>query len=134
MLCGSPPMESFISWACAFHQDKASSVKVPVANVTLFSSAHLLRENTDSVHSNQRIRPTAPSVPLKQKVEEEDGEWICFLGGSSSSGTKKYQGSNSNDGGNIGDESNLLREAIGIGDKIVFLEELKECIPDEAGK
>ncbi|GKF96698.1 hypothetical protein Tco_0292519, partial [Tanacetum coccineum] len=29
------------------HQDKASSVKVPVANVTLFSSAHLLRENTD---------------------------------------------------------------------------------------
>ncbi|GJW65419.1 hypothetical protein Tco_0117303 [Tanacetum coccineum] len=31
-------------WAYAFHQDKASSVKVPVANVTLFSSAHLLRE------------------------------------------------------------------------------------------
>ncbi|GJV86207.1 hypothetical protein Tco_1530145 [Tanacetum coccineum] len=25
-------------------------------------------ENTDSVRSNQRIRPTAPSVPLKQKV------------------------------------------------------------------
>ncbi|GJR33390.1 hypothetical protein Tco_1109622 [Tanacetum coccineum] len=57
-----------ISWAYAFHQDKASSVKVPVANVTLFSSAHLLRENTDSVRSNQRIRPTAPSVPLKQKA------------------------------------------------------------------
>ncbi|GJS81420.1 hypothetical protein Tco_1112322 [Tanacetum coccineum] len=36
MLCG---------WACAFHQDKASSVKVPVANVTLSSSAHLLREH-----------------------------------------------------------------------------------------
>ncbi|GJT70940.1 hypothetical protein Tco_1030226 [Tanacetum coccineum] len=33
-------------WAYAFHQDKASSVKVPVAIVTLFSSAHLLRENT----------------------------------------------------------------------------------------
>ncbi|GKA84435.1 hypothetical protein Tco_0806030 [Tanacetum coccineum] len=32
-----------IGWACAFHQDKASSVKVLVANVTLFSSAHLLR-------------------------------------------------------------------------------------------
>ncbi|GJQ92516.1 hypothetical protein Tco_0003655 [Tanacetum coccineum] len=56
-----------IGWAYAFHQDKASSVKVPVANVTLFSLAHLLRENTDSVRSNQRIRPTAPSVPLKQK-------------------------------------------------------------------
>ncbi|GJU02184.1 hypothetical protein Tco_1112522 [Tanacetum coccineum] len=36
------------SWAYAFHQDKASSVRVPVANVTLFFSAHLLRENTDS--------------------------------------------------------------------------------------
>ncbi|GJU19101.1 reverse transcriptase domain-containing protein [Tanacetum coccineum] len=36
-------------WAYAFHQDKASSVKVPVANVTLFSLAQLLRENTDSI-------------------------------------------------------------------------------------
>ncbi|GKA43088.1 hypothetical protein Tco_0735748 [Tanacetum coccineum] len=34
-----------IGWAYAFHQDKASSVRVPVAN----------------------IRPTAPSVPLKGK-------------------------------------------------------------------
>ncbi|GKA27362.1 hypothetical protein Tco_0713530 [Tanacetum coccineum] len=53
MLRGNPPMKasrSFLvfGWAYAFHQDKASSVKVPVANVTLFSSAHLLRENTDS--------------------------------------------------------------------------------------
>nr|GEZ71219.1 hypothetical protein [Tanacetum cinerariifolium] len=38
----------FQGWAYAFHQDKASSVRVPVANVTLFSSAQLLRENTDS--------------------------------------------------------------------------------------
>ncbi|GJZ55737.1 hypothetical protein Tco_0610930 [Tanacetum coccineum] len=34
-----------IGWAYAFHQDKASSVKVPVANVTLFSSANMLDEN-----------------------------------------------------------------------------------------
>ncbi|GJW08964.1 hypothetical protein Tco_1571387 [Tanacetum coccineum] len=54
-----------IGWACAFYQDKASSVKVPVANVTLSSLAHLLRENTDSVRSNQQMRSTAPSVPLK---------------------------------------------------------------------
>ncbi|GJW47381.1 hypothetical protein Tco_0079027 [Tanacetum coccineum] len=33
-------------------------------------------------------------------VEEE---WICFLGGNSSSGTNKYWGSNSSDGGNTGD-------------------------------
>nr|GEZ61083.1 hypothetical protein [Tanacetum cinerariifolium] len=35
-------------WAYAFHQDKASLVRVPVANVTLSSSTHLLRENIDS--------------------------------------------------------------------------------------
>ncbi|GJX30281.1 hypothetical protein Tco_0238360 [Tanacetum coccineum] len=55
-------------WACAFHQDKASSVKVPVANVTLSSSAHLLRENTDSVRSNQRMRSTAPSLAIAALV------------------------------------------------------------------
>ncbi|GKD53147.1 hypothetical protein Tco_1286534, partial [Tanacetum coccineum] len=49
-------------WAYAFYQDKASLVRVPVANVTLSFLAHLLRENTDSVCSNQRMRPTAPSV------------------------------------------------------------------------
>nr|GEW39841.1 putative ribonuclease H-like domain-containing protein [Tanacetum cinerariifolium] len=37
-----------IGWAYAFHQDKASLVRVPVANVTLSSSAYLLREDTDS--------------------------------------------------------------------------------------
>ncbi|GJW33975.1 hypothetical protein Tco_0054007 [Tanacetum coccineum] len=37
-----------MGWAYEFHQDKASSVKVPVVNVTMSSSAHLLRENTDS--------------------------------------------------------------------------------------
>ncbi|GJX21915.1 hypothetical protein Tco_0226360 [Tanacetum coccineum] len=31
-----------IGWAYAFHRDKASSVRVPVANVTLFSSAQLV--------------------------------------------------------------------------------------------
>ncbi|GJV89857.1 hypothetical protein Tco_1533795 [Tanacetum coccineum] len=35
--------------------DKASLVKVPIANVTLFSSAHLLRENTDSVRVPVRL-------------------------------------------------------------------------------
>ncbi|GKE17532.1 hypothetical protein Tco_1425109 [Tanacetum coccineum] len=54
-----------IGWAYAFHQDKASSVRVPVANVTLFSSAYLLRENTDSIHLNQRMRSSSRSgVPV----------------------------------------------------------------------
>ncbi|GJX62564.1 hypothetical protein Tco_0295464 [Tanacetum coccineum] len=54
-----------IGWAYAFHQDKTLSVRVPIANVTLFSLAQLLRESTDLVRSNERMRPTAPSVPLK---------------------------------------------------------------------
>ncbi|GJZ25366.1 hypothetical protein Tco_0569619 [Tanacetum coccineum] len=107
-----------------------------------------------SVRSNQRIRHIAPSVPLKQKVdadilfvvsrfharrvnnvvEEEDEEQIRFLGGNSSSGTKKYRGSNSNDGGNTGDGVKIAGGVIGSGDEIEFSEELKEMIPDEAGK
>ncbi|GJR50063.1 hypothetical protein Tco_1400584 [Tanacetum coccineum] len=47
------------SKAYEFYQDRASSVKVPVANVTLFSSAQLLRENTDSVRSNKRMRSSS---------------------------------------------------------------------------
>ncbi|GJX13943.1 hypothetical protein Tco_0205701 [Tanacetum coccineum] len=46
-------------------------------------------------------------------VEEEDREWICFLGGNSFSRTKKYQGSNSSDGGNIGDGVKIAGEVIG---------------------
>nr|GEV88318.1 hypothetical protein [Tanacetum cinerariifolium] len=37
-----------IGWAYAFHQDKASLVRVPVANVNLSSSSQLLHENIDS--------------------------------------------------------------------------------------
>ncbi|GJU29109.1 hypothetical protein Tco_1172698 [Tanacetum coccineum] len=81
-----------IGWANEFHQDKASSVKVPVANFTLQSSVQLLRRNTDSVHLNQRIRPTTPSVPLKLKdVEEDDRERARFLGGKISLGRKKFE-------------------------------------------
>ncbi|GJT02475.1 hypothetical protein Tco_0823644 [Tanacetum coccineum] len=39
-------------WAKEFHQDRASSVNVPVANFTLQSSVQLLQENADSVLSN----------------------------------------------------------------------------------
>ncbi|GKA05871.1 hypothetical protein Tco_0684991 [Tanacetum coccineum] len=67
-------------------------------------------------------------------VEEEDGEWIRFLGGSSSSGTKKYQGSNSSDGGNTGDGVKIVGGVIGSGDEIEFSEELKDLLPAEAGK
>nr|GEV29262.1 putative reverse transcriptase domain-containing protein [Tanacetum cinerariifolium] len=41
-----------IGWANEFHQDRASSVRVPVANFSLQSSVQLLRENTDSSYGN----------------------------------------------------------------------------------
>ncbi|GJY01605.1 hypothetical protein Tco_0359757 [Tanacetum coccineum] len=48
----------FRGWAYCIStkENKASLVREPVANVTLSSSAHLLRENTDSIRSNQRMR------------------------------------------------------------------------------
>ncbi|GKD69655.1 hypothetical protein Tco_1323745, partial [Tanacetum coccineum] len=41
---------------------------VAVVGVGVTSSVQLLLENTDSVRSNQQMRPTAPSVPLKLKA------------------------------------------------------------------
>ncbi|GKF63069.1 hypothetical protein Tco_0183123, partial [Tanacetum coccineum] len=67
-------------------------------------------------------------------VEEEDEEHIRFLGGNSFSRKKKYQRSNSSDGGNTRDEVKIADEVIGSGDEIEFSEELKELLHDEAGK
>nr|GEV69285.1 hypothetical protein [Tanacetum cinerariifolium] len=55
----------------------------------------------------------------EKRVEEEDGGWICFLGGNNSLGTKKYRGSNSSDGGNTGDGVKITGGVIGSGDGIV---------------
>ncbi|GKF60224.1 hypothetical protein Tco_0177010, partial [Tanacetum coccineum] len=71
---------------------------------------------------------------LDNVVEEEDEEQIHFLGGNSSSGTKKYRGSNSSDGDNIRDGVKIAGEVIGSGDEIEFFEELKDLLSDEAGK
>ncbi|GKA47293.1 hypothetical protein Tco_0740176 [Tanacetum coccineum] len=59
--------------------------------------------------------------------------YACIYGSSCKGGknrTKKYRGSNSSDGGNIGDGVRIAGEVIGSGDGI----ELKELLPDEAGK
>ncbi|GJR80818.1 retrovirus-related pol polyprotein from transposon TNT 1-94 [Tanacetum coccineum] len=66
--------------------------------------------------------------------EEEDGGWIRFLGGNSSSGIKKYRGLNSNDGGNTGDGVKIAGGVIGSSDEIEFSEELKELLPAKGGK
>nr|GEX67860.1 retrovirus-related Pol polyprotein from transposon TNT 1-94 [Tanacetum cinerariifolium] len=55
---------------------------------------------------------------LDNVVEEEDGGWICFLGGNNSSGTKKYQGSNSGDGGNTEDGVKIAGGVIGFDGEI----------------
>ncbi|GJW84365.1 hypothetical protein Tco_0157510 [Tanacetum coccineum] len=73
---------------------------------------------------------------LDNVVEEEDGGWICFLGGNNSSGTKKYWGSNSSDGGNtgyevkIGSGGGLDR----ISSFLEFSEKSEEMFPGVAGK
>ncbi|GJR43446.1 hypothetical protein Tco_1311549 [Tanacetum coccineum] len=51
-------------------------------------------------------------------VEEEDREWIRFLGGNNSSGIEKYRGLNSSDGGNIGDRVKIAGGVIGFDDEI----------------
>ncbi|GKG27137.1 hypothetical protein Tco_0402840, partial [Tanacetum coccineum] len=71
---------------------------------------------------------------LDNVVEEEDEEQTRFLGGNSSSGTKKYRGSNSNDCGNTGDGVKIAGEVIGSGNEIEFSKDLKDLLPAEAGK
>ncbi|GJV16566.1 hypothetical protein Tco_1361889 [Tanacetum coccineum] len=69
------------------------------------------------------------------------GSSLCFQSG----GTKKYRGSNSSNGGNTGDGVKIAGGVIGSGGEIgentggiilslEFSEELKELLPDEAGK
>nr|GFA01072.1 hypothetical protein [Tanacetum cinerariifolium] len=50
---------------------------------------------------------------LDNVVEEEEEGWIFFLGGNNSSETKKYQGSNSGDGGNTRDGVKIVGRVIG---------------------
>ncbi|GJS28519.1 RNA-directed DNA polymerase, eukaryota, reverse transcriptase zinc-binding domain protein [Tanacetum coccineum] len=68
---------------------------------------------------NEQMMKACFQDELDNVVEEEDGEWICFLGSNNSSGTKKYQGSNSSDGGNTGDGVKIAGGVIGCGDGIV---------------
>ncbi|GJR80028.1 hypothetical protein Tco_0150813 [Tanacetum coccineum] len=94
-----------------------------------------------------RIEPS--EIPSGQRhyqlrYQEEDREQIHFLG-NNSSGTKKYRGTNSNNGGNTRDRVKIVGGVIGSGDEIdentggiilsvEFSKELKELLPNEAGK
>nr|GEW05144.1 hypothetical protein [Tanacetum cinerariifolium] len=60
---------------------------------------------------------------LDNVVEEEDGGWICFLGGKNSSGRKKCRGLNSGDSGNTGDKVKIVGGIIGSCGGIVPVSE-----------
>ncbi|GKA23488.1 hypothetical protein Tco_0709521 [Tanacetum coccineum] len=132
------------SWAYAFHQDKASSVRVPVANVTLFSLAQLLRENIDSVRISlgsvsywdcrhlpwqQLVLPGAAAMPHYQLPD--DTEMSDSIGGLVSLGDEIFS---------EGKESRELN--IGGGEKtsmskrylVKSSEDLGETFLGEAGK
>nr|GEW27852.1 hypothetical protein [Tanacetum cinerariifolium] len=76
-----------IGWAYAFHQDKASLVRVPVANVTLSSLAQLLRENTDS-SSGDIVDLIGDEDPTDK---DGDTEVLVSLGEISSKGKKSWE-------------------------------------------
>ncbi|GKA07685.1 hypothetical protein Tco_0686909 [Tanacetum coccineum] len=157
MLCGSPPRESFIiavlyshGWACAFHQDEAI-IRLRVTSqqyvsVSIIGTTSSRGENMSSVANGNSLCFQSEESHLDaiiyqlpdgihvMTVEEEYGEWICFLGSNSASKIKKYRGLNSSDGGNIRDRVKIAGGVIGSGDEIEFSEELKELLPAEAGK
>ncbi|GJS93246.1 hypothetical protein Tco_0800214 [Tanacetum coccineum] len=67
-------------------------------------------DNENDIYNVEMILNKSDNV-----VEEEDGGWICFLGGNNSSGTKKYRGSNNSDGGNTGDGVKITGGVTGFG-------------------
>ncbi|GJT22872.1 retrovirus-related pol polyprotein from transposon TNT 1-94, partial [Tanacetum coccineum] len=69
-------------------------------DITSFERGYgMIHEDGD----NDAIGGNDDERAINNVVEEEDGEQILVLGGNSSSGIKKYRGSNSNDGGNTRD-------------------------------
>ncbi|GJX39076.1 hypothetical protein Tco_0252379, partial [Tanacetum coccineum] len=136
-----------IDAACAFRAEEmpsliscwmAAKVMAGVSDVDVLLGGILSTEDNtgyDKDGDNDANGGNDDEREINNVVEEEDEEHISvFLGGNSSSGTKKYQGSNSNDGGNTRDEVKIAGGVIGSGDRIEFSKELKELLPDEARK
>ncbi|GJT43334.1 hypothetical protein Tco_0952049 [Tanacetum coccineum] len=105
-----------------------SKVMAGVSDVDVFLEAIL------SINKRTCSRMTSQVLKVGNIVEEENREQIRFLGGNSSSGTKKHRGSNSSDGGNTEDGVKIVGGVIGSGDEIEFSEELKDLLPAKAGK
>ncbi|GJV55388.1 hypothetical protein Tco_1456393 [Tanacetum coccineum] len=118
-----------IDAACAFRAEEmpsliscrmAAKVMAGVSDVDVLLGGILSTQDNAGygmIHEdgdNDAIGGNDDERAINNVVEEEDEEQIRFLGGNSSSGTKKYRGSNSNDG--------------------EFSEEFNELLPDEVGK
>ncbi|GJY56027.1 hypothetical protein Tco_0455142 [Tanacetum coccineum] len=99
---------------------RSSSKILALAMEAVCSSRAAVKNPAVSCRMSSKVMAGVSDVDdeLDNVVEEEDEEQICFLGGNSSSGTKKYRGSNSSDGGNIGDGVKIAGEVIGSGDEI----------------
>ncbi|GJW17818.1 hypothetical protein Tco_0025254 [Tanacetum coccineum] len=142
---GSFKLALFHRLGYAFTRDRSSSVKVPVAKFPIFTAGvpvRLLALAMAAVCASRAAVKSAVSCRMASKIGKFcsnakasypfdnaslkfDNIWgrvggtkIRFLGGNSSSGTKKYRGSNSNDGSNTGDGVKIASEVVGSGDKI----------------
>ncbi|GJV50536.1 hypothetical protein Tco_1440748 [Tanacetum coccineum] len=96
--------------ACASKAAVKSAISFPEGTKTLRGYG-MIHEDGD----NDAIGGNDDEGEINNVVEEEDEEQIRFLGGNSSSGTKKYRGSNSSDGGNTRDRVKIAGEVKGIG-------------------
>ncbi|GJT39521.1 hypothetical protein Tco_0939386 [Tanacetum coccineum] len=131
-------MPSLIScWMAAKVMAGVSDVDVLLGGILSTQEITLTLRGYGMIHEdgdNDAISGNDDERAINNVVEEEDGEWIRFLGGNSFSGIKKYRGLNSSDGGNIGDRVKITGGVTGFGDEIEFSEELKDLLPAEAEK
>ncbi|GJS56376.1 hypothetical protein Tco_0629738 [Tanacetum coccineum] len=134
---GSINLKGFLS-SILLSVDKASSVKVPVANVTLSSSAYLLRENTDSFSAPNRNCRKSMAAACASELRRCHSLSVTDGIQSYTRGYDK-DGNNDKNGGND-DEKEISwknKKDENTGRIILFeefSEELKELLPAEAGK
>ncbi|GJU73132.1 hypothetical protein Tco_1264537 [Tanacetum coccineum] len=116
-----------IDAACAFRAEEmpsliscwmAAKVMAGVSDVDVLLGVILsIEDNTTygMIHNDEDGNNDLNDGDDDEREIKEDGEHIRFLGGNSSSGTKKYRGSNSSDGGNTEDGVKIAGGVIGFG-------------------
>ncbi|GJY29881.1 putative reverse transcriptase domain-containing protein [Tanacetum coccineum] len=144
-----------IDAACAFRAEEmpsliscwmAAKVMVGVSDVDVLLGGILSTKDNigyDKDGDNDVNGGNDDERAINNAVEEEDEEYIRFLGGNSSSGIKKYRGLNSSDGGAIQTLKDNLCIALilsfpdGIKDFVVFCDASNQglgCVLMQRGK